>query len=418
MTTSALLTKPPEGRFYPYAQGVNADLKTGITQFSKKDNGTLTMKDVPVFRSGTFRDSWGEQKTWSPEDIDLMVEHYEKLTTARLFDDVPVRDGHPGFMSIGPGAGEVVGWHTGVRAEVLEAHDGTEYNYLLADFEMTEPHAAGKVERRTWRNRSAEIGTYATNGDVEYSPVYMGFAYVDIPAVEGLKINGHSHFNKASGNRFFFMAGRDSSVSDTSTQPGTGTPPAQPPATPPTTPPATPPPSTPPPSTPPTSPPAPGVPAPGVTPPAQHTAPTQVLEFRVNGAPVSDFAAVQRHIDTLEQFQRETADQSRRDYVAALASDNKIVANPETIAAMEAFALGLQPAQFTAWKATWDAAPGNPALQQHGVQTGGTPGTNEREDRIAVLKETIQQHTYAGMAKEKLEQLPSYKELQTLMAQA
>lgn len=414
MSASEVLTQRPEGRFYPFAQGVNADLKTGIVQFSKQDSGALALKDVPVFRSGTFRDSWGEQTTWTDDDLSRMVANYNYLKDARLLDDIPVRDGHPSFLSKGgPGGGEVVGWHTSLRTEKLESHDGNDYTYLLADFEVTEPHAAGKVERRTWRNRSAEIGTYGTNGDVEYSPVYMGFAYVDIPAVEGLKINGHSRlasFNRDSGNRFFFMAGRDLSVSTATTAPtGAGT--ENPPA--PTTPPPTPAPAPTP------TPPAPApAPAPQPTPPAQHSAPVQVHEFRVNGGVVSDFAAVQRHIDTLEKFQKESVEQARRDFVTSLATDNKILGNEETIKSMTEFALGLAPEQFVSWKATFAAAPGNPALQNHGAQTGGTPAGTARAERIEVLKDTIQQHTMVGMSKEKIEKLDSYKELQTLMAQS
>lgn len=417
---STLVTGRPgaaDQRVYSFAQGVAADLRDqSLVKFAKKDGdpGTLVLTGVPVFKAGTFRDSWGEQSTWSEEDLQMMVDNYAKLRDDFLFEDVPVRDGHPSFlMGLSPGAGEVIGWHSDIRLEKLEARDGNTYPYLVADMEITEPHAAGKIQRRTWRNRSSEIGTYRTNADVEYSPVYMGVAYVDIPAVEGLKVNGHSKFSRETGNRFFTMAGRDFSVSDNpQNPPGTGTPPTQPsPTTPPAQPPVTPP------ATPPTSPPAPGVPAPGVTPPAPHAAPSQINEFRVNGQPTTDFAAVQRHIASLEGFQKETVEQGRKDFVAKLSSDNKILA--AAIPGTEAFALGLSAEQFTAWKATWEIAPGNPALANHGQQSGGTPnGTSPRDERIEVLKEQVAQHKRTGLAEDKLVQLGSYKELQILLAQA
>lgn len=416
---STLVTGRPgavEQRVYSFAQGVAADLRDqSLVKFAKKNGepDILLVTGVPVFRAGTFRDSWGEQSTWSEEDLQMMVDNYTKLRDDFLFEDVPVRDGHPSFlMGLTPGAGEVVGHHNDLRMEKLESRDGNTYPYLVADFEISEPHAAGKIQRRTWRNRSSEIGAYRTNAEVEYAPVYMGVAYVDIPAVEGLNVNGHRKFSRESGNRFFTMAGRDFSVSDSDKNPpGTGTPPTQPS---PTTPPA-PTPTTPP-TTPPTSPPAPGVPAPGVTPPVQHAAPSQYTEFRVNGQPTTDFAAVQRHITALEGFQKETIEQGRKDFVAKLASDNKILA--AAIPSTEVFALGLQPEQFTAWKATWDVAPGNPALAKHGQQSGGTPGMNSRDDRIEVLKEQVAQHSRTGMSQENLQKLGSYKELQTLLAQA
>ena len=381
---------PCEERIYSFSQGANADLKDGIVKFSKKDDGILIITDLPVFRSGTFRNSWGEQSTWADEDIETMVNNYHTLKDARLFEDVPIRDGHPGIFSSG---GTVVGWHTDLHAKVLRSHTDDKFNYLLADVEITEPDAAGKVERRTWRNRSSEIGKYRTNQDIEYSPVYMGFAYVDIPAVEGLNAAHNKNFSRESGNKLFFMAGKDFSVPDDDKS-KVETPPAPVPAVVPVA-----------------TPPAPVAPA---VVPVQRTD----ADFKINGSSTVDYTAVQRHIDTLEGFQKETKEQARKDFVASLAADNKILANEETIKASEAFALGLSDEQFTAWKATWNATPVSPVLQQHGKQSTDVPGTSDRDAEIATLTEQVRMHQDAGMPLEKLQKLPSYTKLEKLKAQA
>lgn len=337
----------------------------------------LVIEGMPVFRSGTFRDSWGEQHTWGERDIDDMVSNFARLRDDHLVPHVPVRDGHGGLFS---GRGEVVGWHTKLSAEMREApHDKVKYNYLLADYEVTEPDAAGKVNRGTWRNRSAEIGRYTTNADAEVWPAYMGVAYVDLPAVEGLE-----GFSRSDPKLYVFMSERGISV-------GSPTPPATPPV--------------------PATPPASLAPGPVAPQPAPVAAPAP-FAFTVNGQTVTDPAQVQARINAYETAQRETRDANRKEFVTLLAQQNKITA-PQ-LPSTEAFALTLDETQYAAWVKTWDVAPSSTLLQQHGLQpttpTHGVP-VDAAADALSVAKDTVAMHRRAGMAADKLKKTPSYAQL-------
>ena len=163
------------------------------------NSGPLVLENVAVFRSGTFRNSWGEQTTWTDFLIQSMVSNFEFLRQTKVFEDVPVRVSHPEpwFRN---STDEVVGYVTALRAEKLpHPGSGEEFSYLLANYEILDEAAAAKIEKRLYRNRSAEVGLYADNNDSEYFPVLTGFAYVDIPAVEGL------NFGKRTNIRRFAM---------------------------------------------------------------------------------------------------------------------------------------------------------------------------------------------------------------------
>jgi hypothetical protein len=87
-----------------------------------------------------------------------------------------------------------------LRAEVRpHPVTGSNHSYLLASYNISDPVAAMKVEKKLFRNRSAEVGTYVDNDEAEYGPALMGFAYVDIPAIEGL------NFGKRADVRRFAM---------------------------------------------------------------------------------------------------------------------------------------------------------------------------------------------------------------------
>jgi ATP-dependent protease ClpP protease subunit len=185
------------------------------------------------------------------------------------------------------------------------------------------------------------------------------------------------------------------------------------------------------PSTPTPPPAAPQPPAPAaqaqVDPPQAPAAPAPApaaqadVKFMVNGVEVTDFAAVQAHIDALQTFKNETIESSRKDFVKKLATDNKILANAETLTATETFALSLSNEQFAAWKATMEAAPANSLLQPHGAsgnstapQNGG--GVDDLDNQIVIQQEIVDSHIAGGMSQESLENKASYKELQRLKA--
>lgn len=356
--------------------------------FFRKDNGTLAVNRLAVFRSGTFRDSMGDQFTYEDLHIKQMVENFNYLRNNSLLDDVPVRDGHPGFLINGQeGSGKVIGWHTGITTEKLKApHDATEYDYIFVDFELTDPDAATKYENGTYRNRSAEVGRYRTNSEAEFWPVYMGFAFVDIPAVEGLKFShSNSADNTTGGVKYFIMMDKEKSVGDTQTsgtpEQGSGNHSA---------------------------------PATGGSLPFPVSAPHV---FSVNGSAVSDFAAVQAHINVLEQFRAEVQVGARNDFVTSLAAANKIAATE--VEKMQAFAQKLSPEMFDQWKGTWDNVPASPLFAAHG-QTVTNPdnaaqtqqaGDDKNEDQFGIWRATVNQFKLAGLPVEQIKNSASYKNL-------
>jgi ATP-dependent Clp endopeptidase proteolytic subunit ClpP len=135
--------------------------------------------------------------------------------------------------------------------------------------------------------------------------------------------------------------------------------------------------------------------------------------FRVNNVATTDFAAVQRHIDTLEEFQRETVTNSRRDFVKQLAGDNRILASQ--IGPTEEFVLDLSNEQYAKWVASWNAAP-PVALVGTQVEgnSSGSSATSAQADRIEVLKGIVRQHQLAGQSEDRIKENSSYKELMQL----
>lgn len=373
-------------------------MSTGVTprMFAKKNADgpdSLMVEGVPVFRSGTFRDSMGYQATYEDIHIDQMVAHFGMLRNRNIFADVPVRDGHPGFLVSGQaGNGKVVGYHTNLRGEKrTSSHDGKEYFYLLADYEILDPDAQAAIKSGLWRNRSAEVGRYVTNDEAEFWPVYQGVAYVDIPAVEGL--NG---FSKENGNVRFMMEEESMTAS-------TVTPPALP-----------------------TAPQAPVAPA--ATDTAAHAAPTAPVKadapaaftFSIGGQTTQDFGAVQAHIAKLEgenaaftRAAQEADDLAREDFCKELVAGNKMLATQLDAAVSYAKSLTLE--QFGAWKALQEGVPAQPLLGVFGgAQTTAAPATGQVDaaaQELRTLEDTVRQHARSGLARDKIMATPSYKKL-------
>ena len=399
MTTAA----PPRDRqvfFYlPDYMGFTAP-----KMFAKEKDGesVLVIEDMPVFRSGTFRDMWGEQHTWTEGDMQSLVQNYQQMTSSMVMPHIPVRDGHRSLLGF---SGAVVGWHTELKLEQRESPiDKNKYSYLLATYEITEPDAAGKIKRGTWRNRSAEIGVYRTNAETTFDPAYMGVAYVDLPAVEGLE-----GFSQEDQKKLFcFMAERGTLV----------TAPAPTPASPPT-------PSSPTPSGP--APVPPGTPtptepeAPETTPPGPAPAPaTQNHTFTIGGRATTDFGAVQSHIAQLESqnaayaaAQQEATTQNRKDFVAKLVTDKKAHGGQQTV--LEEYALKLDAETYAGWVKTWEVAPTQTVTAQHGASHQNTPTPagdgNDTLDDVEKAEQVVKMHERSGMDKTKLYATPSYQKL-------
>ena len=395
--------------------------KIAFAKGTKSDRMVLTVTDMPVFRSGTFRDSMGYQHTWESIHIDQMVMHYSHLASNGIFSDVPVRKGHGSFL--GDPMDSLIGWHTGLRAETMTStHDGNEYSYLLASYEIFDEEAAARVEGGDWRNRSSEVGFYLTNAEAEYWPVYQGFAYVDIPAVEGL--NGFSKAVKSRSNFSMMMeeetadmaetpeekAAREAAEAAAATPPAAAAPPAEQAAPPAEQPPAEQP-----------------VQQAAAVPPVQpvvpaetdHSAAGGVQLFTLGDGRRVDFATAQAHITTLETANDEREKTVRAGFVNQLASDNKIPATQ--IEALTNHAQGLTPEQYASWSASYDAVPASGLFGSYGASggDGNTPATGGQQSaqagEIATLEGVVALHART-MTREQLEETDSFKRLTALRA--
>lgn len=387
------------------------------------ERGNHVVEGLRVFRTGTFTDMFGMEHTWDDAHLSLMVLHFALLKDSGIFPDVPVREDHS--MSVA----KVVGYYEKLYL------DPSDPQFLCADIEFTEPDAYGKWQRRTWRARSIEIGMYETNDHRSYFPTVLGLAFVDIPAVEGLhsRQRGSFQFHQAVlDNEETTMQPPDPAKDpegwtraavyahwlqaanyaqalqdwergalyaqalqdEAARQAGGTTPPAAPPA-----PPA---PAPSPFAAPPAAPPAPPAPAP--------------LMFRINGSEQSsDYARIQAHIDTLEQFRTETTATYRVEFVEQLAKDNKISASQ--IENLTNHAKSLTDEQFANFRASYENAPSLSLFGQQAQQetAPGNPGTGGSaptpEDQIAVAEEIVAQHRRAGMPEEKVVKTDSYRKL-------
>ncbi len=365
----------------------------------KKDNGVYVVEREAVFRSGTFRDSWGDQMTWEDIHMKQMVENFDYLRNKGVFANVPVRDGHPGFLIHGiEGNGRTVGWHTGVTVEKVKSPiDGIEYDYLFVSYEITEPDAAEKHARGTWRNRSSEIMRYVTNDEAEFFPVYGGFAFVDIPAVEGLNFGRDSRSASDGTDRIRYFVMSDKEINVTSPAPGNPAPQTQPS-------------------------PASGQPAPAA-PPAQPAQPAAPHMFTINGQATSDYAAVQRHIATLEGAATEARNVARADFVNGLVQANIIMGGEQNVTSMTAFAQSLSDEQFDQWKAGFQVMPRSAVLGQHAAPSANYQGFNGAPqvvqttlgmipaDQVEVAKGIVKAHRTNNMPLEKLKATASYRTL-------
>ncbi len=406
------------------AKQVSSDPTVGFSKTRATVNGNtvLQIRNMPVFRSGTFRDGYGIQHTWDDIHMDHMVQNFDLLRSRSLLEHLPVRKGHSGFLTTPAQAtDEIIGYHEALRtARMTNPADGKEYNYLFADYDIIDPDAIDKIDRGQWRNMSAEVGSWFTNDEAEYWPVYSGVAYCDFSAVEGLK--NYSSANGV-GTTFSIMSETEQNVADgPNGSTGTQVPPA---------PPGVPTPPVPPQNNGTSTPPA------GTTETQQHSAPQQqqLFVFTVGGKQVSDFAAVQAHIQTLEQqtsqfqqMERERHEGMVKAFVKSLAGEpdkgipGKILATQ--IDATEKFALSLNDEQFTAWKGQWEAVGANPVLAggqqgggsmyQAGQQTPaagvGSTGTPAPTD-LDTAKEIVANFQRTGMKPDEIKNTPSYKKL-------
>lgn len=394
MTTTALA--PDARRNVALFSAANSTSVKPTFRFEKRvfegateESDVLVVEDLPVFRAGTFRDSMGFQHTWEGIHMSQMVAHFDLLRSRGILIDVPARAGHPGFLT--NSLHEVIGYHTALRMETRTNQvDGEDYEYLLATFEVTDPDAIKKISSGTWRNVSAEVGGFISNNETEFWPVYQGVAYVDIPAVEGLKsFNNHNGVGKTFS---LMQLDNDKEIpvpdkDDKSTGTGAGTP------------------------------------APQID-PAYHARAS--FTFSINGQQTNDFAAVQAHITgieaqnaTLVAAQGEAKQANRKSFIKGLAEGDapKILASQ--IPSMEVYALGMPDEAWTAFQKAYEDAPALSSVSVHGSAgsknpTGTTPpGTAAKPSELETTLEIFLHNKMSGMAAPKLKQLASYAKLRT-----
>lgn len=291
----------------------------------------LVLYGVPVFRSGTFRDSMGDENTWTDTHIAEMVSHFQQLSASGAFDRVPVRCDHYSIFS--GGLSNVIGYHDNLRAEKHSSSvDGQEYTYLVADLYILREDAKANIASGLWTKRSAEIGAYRTNDNTEFWPTLTGTAFVDIPAVEGLSFSKQVNTDHRTVVIPEGTMPQPASNDQQNHNQGPGDPAAK---------------------------------------------------FRIGDTETSDFAAVQAHIDaqaselkTLREFQTNSVKSERTGFVEALAESNKILATQKDV--FSNMALKMTPEEFTSFRDSFgDAGPhrmlGNYAAQQQSAPAPGSP---------------------------------------------
>jgi hypothetical protein len=133
------------------------------------------LKNIEIFKSGTYRGI-----EYKNSALDKMVANFYFLKSHGIFPNVPVRADHPGFSFFGS-SGDIIDKVGGYVAELKRVG-----KKLVADVRITNSNMWEKIQEGTYVSRSAEIGTYDDNEGTIYTPVLFGFAWVDIPAVEGL----------------------------------------------------------------------------------------------------------------------------------------------------------------------------------------------------------------------------------------
>lgn len=333
--------------------------------FERLADGTAMVRGLKVFRTGKFRDSMNRPHEWKADDLAKLVANFSTLRESGVFPHVPVRRNH------GRNVGDVVGYF-----ESLSISD----KWLLADLHITEPDAADKIERKTFRSRSLEVGPYVDNDERSYVPTVLGLAFVDIGAVEGLfeasDASVPSYFiiteNPMPELIFFQQSQVDWAVAAAYAQ--------------------------------------------GLQDAPKPVSDLAPFEFSYNGTKSADPKAVQAYIATLETAQSEARDASRKSYVAALVTVGKLPATQ--VEAAQAFALTMTDAQFESYKAINDAAPKLSQFENHGGGGGdggdGNNGVTAEQQALQDAIDTVAMHRRAGMNAEDLAKTPSFQKMVAL----
>ncbi len=155
--------------------------------------------------------------------------------------------------------------------------------------------------------------------------------------------------------------------------------------------------------------------------PAVHGASPSVLTFRVGGVPITDPALVQAHIDSLEQFQSQAVHGQRKEFVAGLVRENKILAGQAE--SMTELALSMDASQYAKFTASYEVAGANPLMATHGRTGGeaapvaGGKSIEALRDELAVHSAIVERHRMVGKPQDWIEQTASFRRFTELNTQ-
>lgn len=136
------------------------------------ENEGVIIKNVEIFKAGTFKGT-----EFKLSALEKMVANFYVLKSHGIFDHVPVRCDHPGWLGEVGVLDRVGGYVKDLRVVGKK---------LVADIRLTSQSMLDKIKEGSYVQRSAEIGNYRDNNGDTWGPCLWGFAWVDIPAVEGL----------------------------------------------------------------------------------------------------------------------------------------------------------------------------------------------------------------------------------------
>jgi len=333
----------------------------------RNDDGTAVLTRLPVFKTGEFTSNNGKRKKYTSGDLQAIASNFKTLKEGVL-PNVPVRANH------GQSVNEIVGYHDRLYVEG---------DVLYADITFTEPEAAGKWDRGTYRNRSSEIGAYTTNEGEEFDLAFVGMAFVDLPAVEGL--DNHYSLARDTGDTVFTQedldAARKEGVDEGYKSGHTA-----------------------------------GLAEGAATAASAFSAPQgAVTKFSLNGSETDNAEEIQAHIAGLEETVAKFSQDERRRYVEGLAEDNKILASKvdETVELVSKF----DAAGFENFKAIYSNSVELPQFQSGdtGNEGGGSTETKLTEmDRHLAVVDNFRK---AGLTEAQIEQSSAYQKIQRLKAQ-
>lgn len=330
------------------------------------DRGSKMVLEVEIFKAAQFKDSMGELRTWTLEQLAAMAANFALLRDADIFPNVPLRKDH------GWSVEDIIGYIASVKVVG---------DKLVADLEFTDDDGFAKFDNGTFRSRSLEVGMYEDNNGVTWWPVIFGLAFVDIPAVEGL------HSGRRDQDKAHIY--EETTVPDQPTQHQLHTFKIG------------------------------DVETTDYARVQAHIAQVQTERDEAvakHSAAEGENAALKAQVETLTTAQAEQVAVARANFVSGLATAKKITATQ--VESLTELAKTMTDAQFEAFSKSYEAAPVLSLFGNHGSgvtnPAGGEP--DERATKIAELEERVAMHRRAGISEDDVKNTPSFKELAALTA--